>query len=445
MKPSRPTPPRRIGRFDATMVVMGGIVGAGIFRNPAVVAERAGSWGASLGAWLLGGLAALLGAFVYAELSALRPRAGGQYAYLSEALHPAAGFLYGWAMLTVITTAATAAVAMTFASYLNAFCGSALPEGLVAAAVLALLAAVNLVGVRTGTQVQSAAMVLKIGAIGLVVIAGLIALTRGGSAGELAPLVEPASAGVLPPFAGEPLWRRFAVAMVPVMFAYGGWQTACYVAEEVESPARTLPRALLGGVIGVIVLYLAINWVCLELLGAAALARSTAPAADVMRAAWGPVGGRILAGLVVLSTFGWIAQTVLTTPRLLLAVGRDYPRLALLRRGTEQGGVPSVAIALFALIAIGIALSGSYGQVLDYAIFADYFFFGATALALLVLRRRGARAAYRVPGGEIAIGLFAALSLAVSAAAALQAPGKAAIGAALIGAGGVLYWFLRPR
>ncbi len=409
------------------MLVMGGIVGAGIFRNPAVVAERAPSDAAVLAAWIVGGVVALLGAFVYAELSGLLPKSGGQYAFLSEGLHPLFGFLYAWALLFVIQTAATAAVAMTFASYLNQLLETKLPEGLTAALALLTIAAINLLGVRSGNRMQSALMMAKIVAIALLCLAGLAAVP---------------SAATTPTRSVTSL--GFMTALVPVMFAYGGWQTACFVAGEVKDAPRTLPRALLWGVVLVIVLYLSVSYVFVRALGASALAASTAPAADLLRSVWGAAGVKAVSAAVVLSTLGYISQAVLTAPRVIYAMAADRPQLSRLAWIDPRHGVPSLAIIAITLISAVIAVSGSYGQILDYAIFADYAFFGLTALSIFALRRRNqTRALVRIPGHPVTTVLFVLVCFAVSISAAAAAPRNAAIGAAILLVGAVVFFVLR--
>src|SRR5215212_5956826 len=231
---------RSLGLFDATMIVMGGIVGSGIFVTPYVVARQVHTPALIVGAWLAGGLIALAGAFVYAELAARRPHVGGQYAYLRDAYHPAVAFVYGWALLLVIQTGGMAAVAVTFARYFREVTHVPLGEPVVAALALGLLVAVNCLGVRAGSSVQSAFMVLKIVAIAALIAAGIFFAGRPPAA---------APAAVRP---GHDTLLTFAAAMTPVMFAYGGWQTASFVAAEMRDPRRDLARGLLLGVLGVI-------------------------------------------------------------------------------------------------------------------------------------------------------------------------------------------------
>src|SRR5438477_592556 len=218
------------------MVVMGGIVGSGIFVTPAIVASWTSTREEMIGAWIAGGAAALLGAFIYADLSRRRPFAGGQYVYLREAYHPALGFVYGWALLLVIQTGGMAVCAMTFGRYFRQLSGVAVAEGALAALAIGSLTLINCLGVGAGARVQSALMVLKIVAIAALIAVGL---TGAPSAAE-----EAVKGGT-----------SFVAALVPVLFSYGGFQTACFVAGEMKDPGRDLPRALVAGVLGVIVRY----------------------------------------------------------------------------------------------------------------------------------------------------------------------------------------------
>jgi APA family basic amino acid/polyamine antiporter len=383
---------RRLTLFDATMIVMGGIVGAGIFMNPSVVARAVSSPAAIIGAWVAGGVLALAGAFIYAELAARRPAVGGQYAYLREAYHPLAAFLYGWTLLLVSQSGGMAAVAMTFARYFRDLSGSAASDGAIAALALACLTLVNCLGVRAGSNVQSALMALKIGAVLLLVVIGARALPA-------VPVTSPEAdaAGLLGRL------TMFGAALVPVMFAYGGWQTASFMSGELCHPRRDLPRGLLIGVSGVVVLYVAVNLVCVRALGPAGLAATTAPASDVVRAAWGEPGARLIAAGIALSTLGFLSQGLLTAPRVYFAMAQDgvfFAKVAALHPVTR---VPVVAIVLQGALATVIALSGRYDQVLGYVVAIDALFFGLTAAALVVLRRRDRESgaddvAFRAPG-----------------------------------------------
>jgi len=269
---------RRLGPFDATMLVMGGIIGSGIFINPHVVAGQVHTPFLILLAWVAGGVVAILGAFAYAELASLRPETGGQYAYLRDAYHPAVAFLYGWALLLVIQSGGMAAVAATFAKYAVELSGVPINDSLLAALTLGALTLINCLGVRSGSNTQSALMLLKLAAIVVLIIAG-------------ASIVLPAHIAMKPVSDAQPnLLLRFGAAMTPVMFAYGGWQTASFISGELRRPNRDLVVGLLAGVAGVIAVYVGVNVVCVGALGAKGLASTATPASSVMQLALGRRG-----------------------------------------------------------------------------------------------------------------------------------------------------------
>ena len=292
---------RRLGLFDATMIVMGGIIGSGIFMNPYVVARQVHTAFLILGVWVFGGLLALIAAFIWAELAVWRPDVGGQYAYLREAFHPSVAFLYGWVLLLVIQTGGMAAVAVTFARYFLEMVRLPISDSVLAAVVLTVLTLINCLGVRAGSTVQSIFMVLKIIAIVTLVVAGLLLIAPDA--------VAPSATGVLDRPLSFDLLTAVGAAMVPVLFAYGGWQTATFVAGEIKEPARNLSRGLIFGVAGVIVLYLAANIVYIRVLGTDGLAMATAPASQVM-SRLGPWGGRIIATGIAISTVGFLSQSM---------------------------------------------------------------------------------------------------------------------------------------
>jgi APA family basic amino acid/polyamine antiporter len=424
---------RRLGLFDATMIVMGGIVGSGIFMNPSVVARQVGTPALILAAWAIGGAIALAGAFVYAELAALRPAVGGQYAYLREAFNPCVAFLYGWALLLVIQSGGMAAVAVTFAHYARELFPVRLGVGAIATLVLAALTFVNCLGVRAGASLQGGLMVIKIVAIvGLIVTGALFAPA---AVAAPAPREEGAPLGLV---------AAMGAALVPVLFAFGGWQTSSFVAGELKRPERDLPRGLLLGVVGVIVLYLAVNAVCVRVLGPAGLAATTTPASEVMRRALGETGARAIAMGIAISTLGFLSQSMLTAPRVYYAMARDGLFFRAVAHVHPRTRVPMAAIALQGLLAVVIALSGRYEQILNYVVSVDFIGFGLTGAALFVFRRRGERAAsFRTPGHPVTTGFFVAASFLVVVNTVWRYPENTLVGLAILAAGVPAYLLWR--
>ncbi len=435
----KPSLARQLGLFDVTMLVMGGIVGSGIFINPYVVAQKVHTPALILGAWIFGGVVGVGGAFIWAELAATLPEVGGQYAYLREAYHPAVAFLYGWVLLLVIQTGGMAAVSITFARYFLDLTGVHAPDWIVATAALATLTLINCLGVKTGGRTQSALMVMKIVAVSALVIAGLTLTGK----------------HVTATTATEREWSltSFGAAMVPVLFAYGGWQTANFLAAEVKEPEKNLPRGLLLGVLGVVVLYIGVNWVCLRALGPLALAATTTPATAVMRMALGQRGATFIAAAIAISTLGFLSQSILTGPRVYFAMADDglfFRAIAWLNPRTR---VPVVAIVLQSVWTVVIALSGRYEQILNYVIAMDFLFFGLTATTIFVFRRRAARGemnvshGYRMPGHPVSTAIFVAICWWVVANTIYRYPRNSLIGFVLLLAGIPVYWFwsLRAR
>ncbi len=431
---------RRIGLFDATMIVMGGIVGSGIFINPYVVARQVHTPLMILGAWVAGGVIALAGAFVYAELAALHPEVGGQYAYIREAYHPGAAFIYGWALLLVTQTGGMAAVAVTFAHYFVELTHVPVPDGALAALALGGLTITNCFGVKQGSAVQSILMVLKILAIVALVGAGWLLV--GGPHLDLHPVLDR-------PFSLD-LVTAMGAAMTPVLFAYGGWQTSCFIAGEMVEPEKNLPRGLVLGVLGVIALYLSVNWICVRDLGAGGLAATTTPASAVMRVALGDRGALLIAAGIAVSTLGFLSQSILTAPRVYFAMAKDgvfFRGVAWVHPRTH---VPVAAIALQGVWATVIALTGKYEQILNYVVSTDFIFFGLSATCLFVFRWREdaavkagesakARIA-RMPGHPISTALFVAACWLVVLDTIYKHPADSLVGLAIVLSGIPVYF-----
>ena len=415
------------------MIVMGGIVGSGVFMNPSVVAQHVRTPFLILGVWVAGGVLAMLGAFIWAELASRLPGAGGQYLYLREAYHPCVAFLYGWVLMLVTQTGGMAAVAVTFARYWREITGTAWSDSAIAATALLALTAINCFGARAGSNVQSALMLTKTAAIAALVIAGL---TLGGGTIHPLPLVD-----------GPARWSvigAVGAAMIPVAFAYGGWQTATFIAAEMRDPRRDLARGLVLGVTGVVVLYLSVNLVCVKVLGPEGLAATRTPASAVMRAAMGERGAWWIAIGIAVSTLGFLSQGMLTAPRVYNAMARDGLFFERVGRLHPRTGAPVTAIVLQGLASTAIACSGGYEQILNYVVSVDFISFGLTAAALFLLK--GGRGENPTPGHPWTTAMFVLACAGIVASTVVTDPANSARGWGLILTGLPVYWYWsRPK
>jgi APA family basic amino acid/polyamine antiporter len=397
-----------------------------------------------MAAWVAGGVVALLGAFIFGELAARLPKVGGGYAYLRSAFGPLPAFLYAWALLLMIATGAIAAVAFTFGNYAVAFFGlhdhSAAP---IAVGAIVTITAINYIGVKPAAWSNNLFTVLKLAALVGLILAGLL-LAVPSSTPPVAALPNPASG-----FSGIAV--ALATAFVPVLFAYGGWQQTNFIAEEMVAPEKQLPRALVLGVLCVIAVYLLANVAYLRVLGVAGLAASSAPAADTMTAVLGPVGGKLISAGIMASTFGWLVLVIMVSPRVYQAMAADGLFFDGFARLHPRFRTPTVAILFQGAWTCLLLGTKKYGQLLDYVTFADWIFFGATAAALLVFRRRdgagGSEAGFRVPGYPWSVLVFVAAAGYVVAGSIISNPGNALRGALLLAAGVpmFLYWSGRRR
>jgi APA family basic amino acid/polyamine antiporter len=427
---------RRLGLFSGTMSVVGGIIGSGIFLNPAIVAQRTGTAWLTMTAWVVGGVVALLGAFIYGELGRREPKAGGGYVYLRRAFGPLPAFLSGWALLLAVATGAIAAVAVTFANYFVALAGwsptVALP---LAAGAVILLTMVNIVGVAPGAYTQNVFTVLKLAAIAVLAWVAI-------SPAE-APAVVTAPSLPLP----SSTFGALAVALVPILFSYGGWQQTNYIAEEIRDPERTLPRALILGVIIVVTVYLLVNLAYLRTLGVNGLAASTAPAADTMGAWFGDRGRRLISAGIVISTFGFLDLVILVSPRVYQAMAADGLFPEAIARLNPRTRTPINALVLQGIWALTLLLLGTYGELLDWVVFADWITFGAVALTMVRYRRSAGPGdqGFRDPLYPWSVVLFVAAALYVVAGSVASNPGNALKGVVMIAAGVPVYLFWSRR
>ncbi len=429
----------RVGLFDATMVVMGGIIGSGIFINPYVVAKLVHTPGMILGAWIAGGALALVGAFIYAELADRMPEVGGQYAYIREAYHPMLGFLFGWAELFVIGAGGSAAVVVTFAKYFRELTRTGVPESWLGVAAVVILIVVNCLGVRAGSGVQSFFMVLRIIGVALVVGFGawFISTPRAPSVPWQPLLDRPISFDLL---------TVFGATMIPILFAYGGWQTSNFIASEIRDPRKNLPRALLLGVLGVIALYVSVNFIYVQVLAPGGLAGTTTPASEVMRRALGTAGAKLIAVAIAISTIGFLSQAMLTFPRVYFAMAEDGVMPRGIARLSERSRAPIAAIVLQGAVIIAVVLLGTFEQILSYVVVMDWLFFGLTASCIFVFRARErhrtqAREAdgSRVPGHPWTTGVFTAAAWLIVINTIYKYPRNAGVALCILFAGVPVY------
>jgi APA family basic amino acid/polyamine antiporter len=388
----RATFARNLRLFDATMIVISGIIGSGIFINPYVVARAVGTPALILAVWIAGGLIALAGAFVFAELATVMPRVGGQYAFFREAFHPLVAFLQGWGLLLIVQSGATAAVAVTFAQYLGRLV--AVPpqlQGGLASGLLIALAGFHALGIRPGAVLLNAVTFTKTLALAALIV-GAFVLAHGTGL-TLHPVTPPGLHGVS-------LLSAFFAGLVPAMFAYGGWQNLNYVSEEVRDPERNLPRALLIGVVAVVAVYVSANVAYVHVLGAPGLAATQTPAADVAARLLGERGARAISLLIVVSTFGFLNLSLLSAPRVYYAMAADGLFFRVLARLSPRFRVPTAAILLQGGLAAAYAFTHAYADLLGYVVFADWVFFALSGVALLVFRRTlpGAPRPFPTPG-----------------------------------------------
>jgi APA family basic amino acid/polyamine antiporter len=370
---------RRLTLFDATMIVISGIIGSGIFINPYVVAQKVHTPFLILAVWIAGGVIALFGAFVFAELSTVMPKVGGQYAFFREAFSPLVAFLHGWGLLLIVQTGATAAVAVAFAQYVARLVS--LPEGStpwLAAAILVSLAAFHALGIKPGAVVINVLTFSKTLAIAALIVGAFVLTKKSGLTWEpLAP----------PDLGGFSLLSAFFAGLVPAMFAYGGWQNLNYVAEEVKEPQRNLPRAILIGVVCVIAVYVSANVAYVHVLGAPDLAATKTPAAEMASRLVGETGAKVISLLIVISTFGFMNLSLLSAPRVYYAMAADGLFFRRLARLSPRFHAPTAAILLQGGLAAVYAKANTYDKLLGYAVFADWIFFALAGASLLVFRR----------------------------------------------------------
>jgi APA family basic amino acid/polyamine antiporter len=438
-EPAESSAPSRIvaklGTFDTAMVVVSLVVGIGIFRTPALVAREAGSTGLFYGAWILGGLVSLAGALVFAEIGSRHPRAGGYYRVVADCWHPALAFMLNWGQ-TVMQGAGAAGVAFVGSEYLV---GLLLPperrgsRAVLLAALFLMLAllVLNALGIRVGARTQNVLSSAK-----LVLIGGLAA-----AALALAPAAAPSA----PADAGRSPLTALAAALVPVLYACGGYHMTMNLGADVKDARRRFPLAVTAGMLVVVGLYLLINFAYVRTLGLAGVAGSSLVAAALARASLGGAGEAFVSVAIFLSAAGFVNATTLQMPRAYLAMAEDGVLPAAFRRVDPRTQVSRAGLFLFgATMLVPAFLLGSFEKLLSYVIFTDALTLVVVASTLFVLRARGAGdepggAAFRVPGYPVLPALYLLAIAAVAVRVAVAEPRLALAGAAILLAGGPLF------
>jgi basic amino acid/polyamine antiporter, APA family len=429
-----PDLPRTLGLLDAATIIIGIVIGAGIFLVPNLIARSLPYAGLILAVWIFTGLLSLCGALAYAEMGAMMPLTGGHYVYLREAFGPLCAFLSGWTFALVILAGAIAWLAMGFAIYLGQFVPlTGWQAKLVALSLIAALTFANYCGVRAGIAVQRTFTAAKLA--GIVLLIGSAFVARGHT--------PPAGLWLPPHFP----WSQFGVAMIPCMLAYDGWANISYIAGEIKTPQRNVPLALALGLGFCVAVYALANAAYLRVLPASAIAASGAVGAALAQKTIGPLGARLVSLTILLSIVGSANGHFFTAPRILFAQARDGLFFGSFADIHPRFHSPSFSIFVQGAWSAALALTGSYEALLDYAMLAAWIFYALAVAAVLVLRRKypHAHRPYRMWGYPVTPVLFISIAVWFVANTISSRPVPSLIGLLLIAAGLPVYYIWRRR
>ncbi len=424
---------------DLIMIVIGTVIGSGIFIVPALVLrETEGSVGLAMLVWTVAGVLSFLGALTYAELGAMAPEAGGLYVYVRDAFGPLPAFLYGWTLFTVMATGSVATLAVAFASYLNQLLP--LPpavQKMVALAVILLVTAINMLSTRKSAGVQNWTTGIKVGAI---ILMSVVLLALGNGFAQTDGTFWPKSFGL-------DLLSGIGIAMVSVLWAYEGWQYVTYSAGEALDPQRTFARSIAIGTAALIAIYLIANVAYLAALGPMQAAQSERIAAQAVGTIAGPAAGKLIAVAILISMFSAANAVVLTSSRVYFAMARDgvfFKRFADIH---PRYGTPAAAIAWSAVCALAFAATGTYEQLLTYVVFTGWIFYGLGAMSIFFYRRQHPELPrpFRVPGYPWTPLLFILSAAAIVVNTLISQPGRALVGIAIVLLGAPAFFIWRAR
>jgi APA family basic amino acid/polyamine antiporter len=427
---------RTLGTSDLTLLVIGNVIGSGIFIVPSAVLRQSGSVSVALAVWIVGGALSLCGALAYAELGAMDAGAGGLYAYVRDAFGQFPAFLFGWTLFFGIGGGTISALVVAATGYFGEFVTvTTAARHALALAVIAVIGWITVRGIRGSASVQNWGSMIKLGAV--VVMSGiLLAMGQGG-----APLPAQASSGTVS------LFSAAGTAMISVLWAYEGWQYVTFSAGETRDPQRSLPIAIGLGTAGIIAVYLIANLGYLAALGPAGVAASERVAADAMNSVLGPWAGRAIAAAIIVSMCSAALAVTITLPRGYYSMARDGVFFGAFARVHPTFGTPAVAIVALCIWAAILALSGTFEQLLAYVIFVGWIFYALGAAAVIVLRRKrpDAPRPYRVPGYPWTPLLFVAAAVALVINTIVAQPRVAAIGLLVVFSGAPAYLFWRRQ
>lgn len=439
MTPSEHTLQRMLGLKDLVLIVIGSVIGSGIFIVPATVLRQThGHVGVALLVWFVAGVLSLLGALTYGEMGAANPEAGGIYIYIRDAFGPLPAFLYGWTAFFVISSGAVATLAVAFTGYLGQIVPvSPLAGKVVSVLMIAVVMAVNIRGTRQGADVQNVTTGIKLVALILISVVLL-------AVGHHFTIAPPAGA---PAVSGVSLLSAFGLAMIGVLWSYEGWQYATFSAGETRDPQRIFPRGIIIGTGVMILVYLLANVAYIAALGPARAAQSDRIAADAVASLLGPLAGKLIAAVILVSMFSAANGITITTPRVYFAMARDRVFFRKMADVHPRFGTPAVAIFWSSIWAMCLAATGTFEQLLTYVVFVGWIFYGLGAVSIFVYRRREPDMVrpFRVPGYPVTPILFVASAAAIVVNTLITQPGRAFLGLGIVLLGAPVFFIWRSR
>jgi APA family basic amino acid/polyamine antiporter len=426
---------RVLGLRDSMALSIGIVIGVGIFRVPSEVAQYLPSAELIMLAWLIGGIISLMGCGCYGELSSLFPWSGGEYVYIRESYSPFTGFLYGWANITVVRPGIAAAIAFIFSEYLAALLSVDVRfVRPVAVGTILLLSFINMLGLKKGKKLQNISVVAKVAILGLLIVLGIF--SGKGDLSNFAPRPLPETAN---------LFTLMGLALVPILWTYGGWNETTFVGDETLDASRTMPRAMIRSVFVITVLYLLMNMVYIYLLPANELAGADLVISDVMRTLFGPWARKSAEALVIISALSVLNGTIMTSSRLTYAVGLDTPAFGGLGHVHRTYGTPAVSLGANALLSGVFIILGTFEMLIFFTGILFWLFMGMIALGVIILRikRPGEIRTYRVRGYPFTPIIFAIVSFALAADILIFYPRQSVIGILIMLTGAPVYWFVK--